>query len=103
MKKVSETNSEDLKKFYLGDIIKIINKFDNEQKIIENTKKLKAFTIILISKINNSLIRNYNIFYYKLLFLKNAKKIIKENKENINHSKIEQNIEMNDINKKEEI
>ena len=103
VKKVSETNSEDLKKFYLGDIIKIINKFDNEQKIIENTKKLKAFTIILISKINNSLIRNYNIFYYKLLFLKNEKKIIKENKENINHSKIEQNIEMNDINKKEEI
>ena len=103
MKKVSETNSEDLKKFYLGDIIKIINKFDNEQKIIENTKKLKAFTIILISKINNSLIRNYNIFYYKLLFLKNAKKIIKENKENINHSKIEKNIEMNYINKKEEI
>ena len=103
MKKVSETNSEDLKKFYLGDIIKIINKFDNEQKIIENTQKIKAFTIILISKINNSLIRNYNIFYYKLLFLKNAKKIIKENKENINHSKIEKNIEMNDINKKEEI
>ena len=103
MKKVSETNSEDLKKFYLGDIIKIINKFDNEQKIIENTKKLKAFTIILISKINNSLIRNYNIFYYKLLFLKNTKKIIKENKENINHSKIEKNIEMNYINKKEEI
>ncbi len=103
MKKASETNSEDLKKFYLGDIIKIINKFDNEEKIIENTKKLKAFTIILISKINNSLIRNYNIFYYKLLFLKNAKKIIKENKENINHSKIEKNIEMNYINKKEEI
>ena len=103
MKKVSETNSEDLKKFYLGDIIKIINKFDNEQKKIENTQKIKAFTIILISKINNSLIRNYNIFYYKLLFLKNTKKIIKENKENINHSKIEKNIEMNDINKKEEI
>ena len=103
MKKVSETNSEDLKKFYLGDIIKIINKFDNEQKKIENTQKIKAFTIILISKINNSLIRNYNIFYYKLLFLKNAKKIIKENKENINHSKIEKNIEMNYINKKEEI
>ena len=103
MKKVSETNSEDLKKFYLGDIIKIINKFDNEQKKIENTQKIKAFTIILISKINNSLIRNYNIFYYKLLFLKNTKKIIKENKENINHSKIEKNIEMNYINKKEEI
>ena len=42
MKKVSETNSEDLKKFYLGDIIKIINKFDNEQKkkILRNLKHL---------------------------------------------------------------
>ena len=89
IKKVSETNSEELKKFYFRDIIKIIQKIDNEQKIIENTKNIKAFAIALISKINNNLIRNYNFFYYKLLFLKNDRTI---NQERNNHNKIKQNI-----------
>ena len=89
MKKSSETNSEELKKFYFRDIIKIIQKIDNEQKIIENTKNIKAFAIALISKINNNLIRNYNFFYYKLLFLKNERTI---NQERNNHNKIKQNI-----------
>ena len=89
IKKVNEANSEELKKFYFRDIIKIIQKIDNEQKIIENTKNIKAFAIALISKINNSLIRNYNFFYYKLLFLKNERTI---NLERNNHNKIKENI-----------
>ena len=84
MKKLNETNSKELKKFYLRDIIKSINNIDNEQEIMENSKKLKAFTIILFSKIKNFLNDNYLFFYYKFLFILKERNILNKIKPSIN-------------------
>ena len=84
MKKLNETNSKELKKFYLRDIIKSINNIDNEQEIMENSKKLKAFTIILFSKIKNFLNDNYSFFYYKFLFILKERNILNKIKPSIN-------------------
>ena len=83
MNKICETKSEELKKFYLNDIIRSMNKIYIMQEKIEKEKNLKNFALILFSKIKNYLDLNYNKFFYKSLYIE----------------KINNDMERNDINK----
>ena len=83
MNKICETKSEELKKFYLNDITRNMNKLNIMQEKIEKEKNLKNFALILFSKIKNYLDLNYNKFFYKSLYIE----------------KINNDMERNDINK----
>ena len=68
MKKMNNTNSEELKQFYLRDIIRTMNKINEEKEKIEKYKNWKKLAFILSSKIKSILIKVNMGFYYKLLF-----------------------------------
>ena len=68
IKKLNDTNSKELKKFYLRDVLNTINKINKEKEKIEKNKFSKHFILILFSKIKNIFINFQKKFYYKLLF-----------------------------------
>ena len=81
IKKMNNTESKELKKFYLRDILSTINKINKEKEKIEKNKFLKNFILILFLKMKNILGNIHKKFYYKLLFvykssIENAKKKI---------------------------
>ena len=106
--KMSETSSQELKKFYMRDIIRTIKKFDTGQykfEKFEKEKNMKNFALILFSKIKLILNNNYNSFYYKLFFINQRKidieeKMINKIKDSIKYIKNHQNNYLNkdDIN-----
>ena len=83
---MNNTSSKELKKFYLRDIKRTINKIREEQKNIEKEKNLKNFIFILFSKIENISLKAKIEFYYKFIF-KTEMKLAKE-KNKINYIKI---------------
>ena len=98
--KMEETTSEELKKFYLRDVIRTINKFGNEQYKCEKEKNMKNFVLILFSKIKHILNNNYINFYYKLVFMNEIKidiekKMINKIKDSIKYIKGQQNNALN--------
>ena len=99
--KMAETTSEELKKFYLSDVIRTINKYGNELYKCEKEKNMKNFALILFSKIKHILNNNYNNFYYKLVIMNEIKidiekKMINKIKDSIKYIKGHQN---NDLKK----
>lgn len=70
IKKMQNTVSEEIRKFYLNDIIRIVNKINNEKEINEKNNNLKNFLIILFSKIKNALFYNYTQFFLILHHMK---------------------------------
>ena len=70
IKKMQNTVSEEIRKFYLNDIIRIVNKINNEKEINEKNNNLKNFLIILFSKLKNALFYNYTQFFLILHHMK---------------------------------
>jgi hypothetical protein len=70
IKKMHNTVSEEIRKFYLNDIIRIANKINNEKEINEKNNNLKNFLIILFSKLKNALFYNYTQFLLNLHHMK---------------------------------
>ena len=70
IKKMHNTVSEEIRKFYLNEIIRIVNKINNEKEINEKNNNLKNFLIILFSKLKNALFYNYTQFFLILHHMK---------------------------------
>ena len=82
MKKMSNTNSEELKKFYLRDIMRTINKIREEKEKIEIKKNLKQFALVIFSKLKIFLIKYYIDLYYKISVQKTIKNVKEKSKIN---------------------
>ena len=80
MNKICETISEELKIFYLNEIIRKMNKINIKQEKLEKEKYLKNFIFVLFSIIKKVFNNNYNRFFYKILLIKS----ICNNEENRN-------------------
>ena len=84
--KMNNTRSKELKKFYLRDIIRTINKISEEKAKLEKIKNFSTFVFILFSQIKNIFLKIKIEFYYKLI-LKGDIQVEKE-KNKINYLKI---------------
>ena len=84
--KMNNTRSKELKKFYLRDIIRTINKITEEKAKLEKIKNFTTFVFILFSQIKNIFLKIKIEFYYKLI-LKGDIQVEKE-KNKINYLKI---------------
>ena len=88
IKKMNNTESKELKKFYLRDILNTINKINKEKEKIEKNKFLKNFILILFLKIKNILGIIHKKFYYRLLLVyKTSKESDKKKIYKINYLK----------------